>query len=244
MDAQQKLDNHQGPQQTKCEVSGNAEVPDVRSTRPDIIYTISALSQFSNCPKQMHMTAIKRVYRYLKGTKNCSLVYKRSSTNLYLSTDASWDSTQDARSFSGYVLRLGSNTVAWRSIKQKLVLSTCEAEIIAKMQTLKWVYSLLESMGMRVHDDEDTILETDSQAEIDWVRRDKVTNRSKHINRKYYFIKQETTDNSIIMKHVRSEDLISDLLTKPLIKEKTIKHSKAPGLYYTCEPTDTHEEGI
>ena len=40
------------------------------------------------------------------------------------------------------------------------------------------VYSLLESMGMRVHGDEDTVLETDSQAAIDWIRRDKVTNRN------------------------------------------------------------------
>ena len=94
---------------------------------------------------------------------------------------------------------------------------------------------------MRVHGDEDTVLETDSQAAIDWVRRDKVTNRTKHINRKYHFIKQETTDNNIVMKHVRSEDLISDLLTKPLIKEKTVKHSKVLGLYYTCEPTYSHE---
>lgn len=79
-------------------------------TRPDIMYAISALSQFSKCPKQIHTTVIKRVYRYLKGMK--SLFYKKSNTNLYLSTDVSWDSTQDARSFSGYILRLGSNTIA------------------------------------------------------------------------------------------------------------------------------------
>ena len=75
---------------------------------------------------------------------------------------------------------------------------------------------------MRVRSEESIILEADSQAVIDWVKRDKVTNRTKHINKKYHFIKQDTADNNIIMKHVRSEDLISDLLTKPLIKEKTI----------------------
>ena len=42
------------------------------------------------------------------------------------------------------------------------------------------------------------------------------------------------------MKHIRCEDLISDLLTKPLTKEKT---SKVLGLYYTCEPTYSHREG-
>ena len=134
MNAQQKLDDHQGSpaaDQTKYQEMLGSLMYVATGTRPDIMYTISALSQFSNCPKQIHITAIKRVYRYLKGTKNCSLVYKRSSTNLRLSTDASWDSTQDARSFSGYVSRLGSNTIAWRSIKQKsVVLSTCEAEII------------------------------------------------------------------------------------------------------------------
>ena len=64
-------------------------------TRPDNIYAI-------------YMRAMKRVYSYLKGTKNCSLVYKKSSTNLRVSTDASWDNTQDARSFRRYVLRLGA----------------------------------------------------------------------------------------------------------------------------------------
>lgn len=97
---------------------------------------------------------------------------------------------------------------------------------------------------MRVRGEEGIILEANSQTAIDWVKRDKVTNRTKHINRKYYFVKQETTDNNIIIKHVGSEDLISDLLTKPQTKGKTIKHCNVLGLYYSCESTYSHEEGL
>lgn len=96
---------------------------------------------------------------------------------------------------------------------------------------------------MKVHGEENIILEVDSQAALDWVKRDKITNRIKHINKKYHFIEQETAANNI-MKHVRSDDLISDLLTKPLTKKKTIKHCNVLGLYYTYEPSYSHEEGL
>lgn len=120
MDVQQKRQSSGLPRSGPGEASGDAGVMYVAiGIRLDIMYAISALSQFPKCSKQIHMTAIKRVYKYLKGTKNCNLFYKRSRTNLCLSIDASWDSTQDARPFSGYILKLGGNTIAWMSIKQK-----------------------------------------------------------------------------------------------------------------------------
>lgn len=75
------------------------------------------------------MMALKRVFKYLKGKPKYRLRYSRREENVCISTDASWDTTIDAKSYSGYVVRLGDAIIGWKSQKQNLVaLFTCEAE--------------------------------------------------------------------------------------------------------------------
>lgn len=40
------------------------------ATRPDIIFAVSTLSRFMHCASEMHLKAVKRVMRYIKGTVN------------------------------------------------------------------------------------------------------------------------------------------------------------------------------
>jgi len=49
----------------------------VIGTRPDLVYTVSALSQFSSEPTTQHMRILKEVLRYLKGTRNLTLTYRK-----------------------------------------------------------------------------------------------------------------------------------------------------------------------
>ena len=79
------------------------------STRPDIYFTLSksnCLSQFSKNPRIMYMNALKRVLRYLKGTIDYQIEYGDTNwkKGIMCSTDASWDSTADAKSFSGILI--------------------------------------------------------------------------------------------------------------------------------------------
>ena len=103
----------------------------VSATRPDLVYTISHLSQFCSNPSKSHLGAAKRVLRYLKGTVDRKLIYKFGAPlTLNGFCDASYGNCIDTRrSFSGYVFQLGETCISWKSRKQRTVAhSTCEAE--------------------------------------------------------------------------------------------------------------------
>ncbi|KAI0996197.1 Retrovirus-related Pol polyprotein from transposon TNT 1-94 [Podosphaera aphanis] len=85
----------------------------VSGTRPDLAYTISHLSQFNSDPSITHINAVKRVLRYLKGTKDQRILY-RFDSHLVLNgfCDASYGNCYDTRrSFSGYLFQLGNSTI-------------------------------------------------------------------------------------------------------------------------------------
>ena len=136
-------------------------------TRIDIAFSVSRLSQYSKDPKQVHVTALKRVFRYLKGTRDYKLVYGGSSSRVSIGTDASWCTTRDAKSFGGYLAKIGENVVGWSSRKQGLVaLSTCESELIAineGVQESLWIKGILGSLEPD-RKDQPIVLNTDSKS--------------------------------------------------------------------------------
>ncbi|CAK9810942.1 Copia protein [Anthophora plagiata] len=205
-------------------------------TRPDISYAISRLSQYNQEPRVMHLTAVKRVYRYLKGTMDYKLQYDRQESQLTMSTDASWSVTKDAKSYGAYVTKIGNNLITWKCQKQQLVaLSTCEAELLAiceGVREIKWIKTILEGIGMGHLCKNPIEVNTDSKAAIEWINKDKVTNRTKHINRKYYFVKDEVKEKRVKLKHTKSEENEADLLTKGLTEEKDVK----PLVYHNPDP--------
>jgi hypothetical protein len=106
----------------------------VTCTRPDLAFSVSFLSQFSVHPVQRHHTAVKRVFRYLQGTRQLKLVYPRNGKlELTGYSDASYANCPDTRrSYSGYTFFLGDCAISWMSKKQQSVsTSTTEAEYMA-----------------------------------------------------------------------------------------------------------------
>jgi hypothetical protein len=72
--------------------------------RPDLAYAMSVLSKYLDKPTREHLRAAKHVLRYLNGTTDHGLVYKRRNTGLIGYTDADWAGDLDERrSTSGYV---------------------------------------------------------------------------------------------------------------------------------------------
>ena len=74
------------------------------ATRPDICYTVTRLSQNLEKPNSFHLTKAKHVLRYLKGTINQSLIFKKLQKPLKLEgfCDADWANLSDRKSVSGY----------------------------------------------------------------------------------------------------------------------------------------------
>jgi hypothetical protein len=84
-------------------------------TRPDIAYAVQQICLHMHDPREPHLTAMKRILRYLQGTLHYGLLLRRSSSSdLVAYTDADWDGCPDTRrSTSGYAMFLGDNLIFW-----------------------------------------------------------------------------------------------------------------------------------
>ncbi|UYV60538.1 K02A2.6-like [Cordylochernes scorpioides] len=122
-------------------------------TRPDIAYAVSRVSQFMNNPGPSHWTAVKKIFGYLKATKNIGICFGGSSctTSLIGFSDADFAGDLDTRkSTTGYVFMLNNGPISWCSQKQNCVsLSTTESEYIAASKATKeaiWLRQLLREL--------------------------------------------------------------------------------------------------
>jgi hypothetical protein len=106
------------------------------ATRPDLTYSVCLVARFMDRPTEMHMVAIKRIMRYLKGTLTHRILYKHKPDRKFeligwTDSDYAGD-LNDRKSTSGYVFMLGTGAVSWSSKKQPIVtLSTTKAEYVA-----------------------------------------------------------------------------------------------------------------
>jgi hypothetical protein len=108
------------------------------SSRPDIAQAVGAVSKFNSCPTEAHLTAAKRILRYLKGTINIGLKYEiTSDDNLVGYSDADFAGDLDSRhSTTGTLFVMSNGAVRWSSKGQSFVtLSTTEAEYVALSAT-------------------------------------------------------------------------------------------------------------
>ncbi len=89
------------------------------ATRPDIMYSVSLISRYMENSTEMHLLTAKRILRYLQGTKDFGLFYKKiEKMELVGFTDSDYAGDQDdRRSTSGFVFMFGTGAVSWSSKK-------------------------------------------------------------------------------------------------------------------------------
>ena len=193
-------------------------------TRPDIAYAISKLSQFSSNPTEQHLQALKRVLRYLKGTKGLGLTYQKDEKGELVGwTDSSWAcDINDSRSTSGYLLQLNGAAVSWCSQKQPTVAkSTCEAEYMGQSDAgseIVWLRGLLEDLG--IPPTGPTTLYADNQGAIRLANNPENHRRTKHIAVKYHYTRELVENNTLKLVYKETRDMLADCLTKPLGRTK------------------------
>lgn len=90
-------------------------------TRPDISYAVGMVSRFMEKPTDVHLQAVKRILRYVKGTIDFGLTYARGNEeNIitgYSDSNLARD-VDDRRSTAGTTFYLNENLVTWSSHKQ------------------------------------------------------------------------------------------------------------------------------
>jgi len=107
------------------------------NSRLDTCFAVSIMSRFMNDPRKSHLTAAKRILRYVKGTLKFGLMFptsnKEGEANLEGYSNSDWcGDRMDKRSTSGYLFKFNDATISWCTKKQPgTALSSCEAEYIA-----------------------------------------------------------------------------------------------------------------
>ncbi|KIO08044.1 hypothetical protein M404DRAFT_78898, partial [Pisolithus tinctorius Marx 270] len=195
------------------------------STRPDISYAVTTVSCFSGNPGIPHWEAVRRIYRYLIGTKNLKLTYGGAPNALVGYADADGSMAEDRRAVSGYAFLIDGGAVSWSSKRQKIVsLSTTESEYVAATHAAKealWLRSLIgELFGPLV---EPTTLFSDNQSAIALTKDHQYHARTKHIDIRFHFIRWVVENGKIRLIYCPTADMITDTLTKALPSPK-VKH--------------------
>lgn len=202
------------------------------STRPDIAETVGVLSKFNSYPSQTHLTAARRVLRYLKGTQDLGLVYRKQGKSLYGYTDADYASSADRHSKSGAVFIHAGGPVSWCSKRQSIIaLSTAESEYIALFDGVVecvWLRQLLSDIG--APPSTATTIHVDNQSALAIANNGKTSKRTKHVDIKYHYTREAIEKGDIATQYCQSEENIADILTKSLPRERFISLRDMLGL--------------
>jgi hypothetical protein len=200
------------------------------STRPDLAFVVTQLSQFLKNPTSEHMTCVKRVFRYLQGTQDQTLKFVKSEALVLTGyCDSDWANALDRKSIGGYCFSLNperGGLLSWRCKKQPVIaLSTCEAEYIALCNaTREGVYlkQLLSEIGINM---DRIVMYGDNQGALALAQNPIKRERTKHVDIKFHYIRSQVETGILNLKYVKSNSNVADIFTKPATKAKLIEFS-------------------
>ncbi|KAJ9545159.1 hypothetical protein OSB04_024866 [Centaurea solstitialis] len=193
------------------------------ATRPDIMFATCFCARFQANPKESHLAAVKRILRYLKGTPELGLWYPTdSSFELISFTDSDYGGCKlDRKSTSGSCQFLGDKLVSWTSKKQNCVsTSTAEAEYVAAASCCSqvlWMKTQLLDYGYKL---KRVPIYCDSESAIAITSNPVQHSKTKHIDIRYHFIKDNVEKGNIEMFFVQTDYQLADLFTKPLDEKR------------------------
>jgi hypothetical protein len=206
-----------------------------KSTRPDIAYAVHQCARFCNDPKFSHENAVKRIVKYLIGTKNDGIYIRPNGHSFDCWVDAdfvgNWDRVNadvdpsTAKSRTGFVITYGGCPLSWASkLQTDVALSTTEAEYTALSTSLREVIHLMQlvqeanTMGWVTYQGAPIVhckVFEDNIGALVMAKLPKMRPRTKHLCTRMHHFRERVRDGSISLEHVDTEDQIADMLTKP-----------------------------
>ncbi|KAH0685102.1 hypothetical protein KY289_022854 [Solanum tuberosum] len=191
-------------------------------TRPDIAHAVGVVSRFLDNPGKEHWEAVKWILRYLRGSSDECLCFGASDTILKGYTDADMAGDLDNRkSTTGYLFTFSGGAISWQSKLQKCVaLSTTEAEYIAATEAGKemiWLKRFFQELELQQME---YVVYCDSQSAIDLSKNSMYHARTKHIDVRYHWIRDEVENESFHVKKIHTSENPADMLTKMIPKDK------------------------
>ena len=209
-------------------------------TRPDISFVVGVLGRYQSNPGMEHWKLAKKVMRYLKGTKDHMLMFRRTDHLEVISySDSDFAGCPDSRkSTFGYVFMLAGGAISWKSAKQSIIAaSTMEAEFVACFEATihgLWLRNFIS--GLRVVDSISRPLRIycDNAAAVFFSKNDKYSKGAKHMELKFLSVKEEVQKQRVSIEHISTKLMIADPLTKGLPPKTFKEHTISMGL--GCNP--------
>nr|GEV21625.1 retrovirus-related Pol polyprotein from transposon TNT 1-94 [Tanacetum cinerariifolium] len=193
------------------------------ASRPDLQFAICICARYQAQPTEKHVHAVKRIFRYLHGIVNRGLWYpKDSSVALTAFADADHAAFQDTHwSTSGSVQFLGERLISWSSKRQKSAsISSTKAEYIALSgccAQILWMRSQLSDYGLGFNK---IPMYCDNKSAIALCCNNVQHSRSKNIDIRYHFIKEQLENGVIELYFINTEYQLVDLFTKALGRDR------------------------
>jgi len=202
-----------------------------KRTRPEISFHVSLLARFCTRYTRGHYNDALKVLKYLVSTADVGLTLRPSedlNLTVYMYTDVSYGiKAVDYRSVTGMCLFLGRNLIDWTSCAQKVVTrSSAEAEYVAMDVGMKAVLAarnFILTLGMTVFD---LVMKVDNTAAIAIAEGVAVSMKVKHLDIIYHFLRDHVAKNTVTLEHCGTNDMVADVLTKPLDISKLLKFRK------------------
>lgn len=192
-------------------------------TRPDLSTSVNILSRYTNKNNKELWQCLKRVLRYLRGTIDLKLTYRRCDfDNLlcgYVDSDWGGHDSSDRKSTTGYLFKLFNKcTITWSTKRQMSVAaSSTEAEYMALFEAVRealWLKSLASSIYVNIT--QPIVIYEDNNGCISIANNPTNHKRSKHIDIKYHFSREQIEKNVIKLCYLPTGKQIADALTKQL----------------------------
>ena len=206
-----------------------------RNTRPDIEYAVHQCARFQINPKLAHENAIKRIGRYLLGTKDKGVIFspnpnKIGTIECFVDADFAGnyakeisDDPSSVKSRTGCVIKFGNCPITWFSRMQtEIALSTTEAEYIALSTATRELLPMREllveiSTILKLEEVKPTIrctLFEDNVGAETLARTPNINPRTKHIAIKYHHFRDAVKNKILFIHRVETENQLADIFTK------------------------------
>ncbi|RVW43322.1 Retrovirus-related Pol polyprotein from transposon TNT 1-94 [Vitis vinifera] len=155
-------------------------------TKPDIAFVVGMLGRYQSNPCMDHWKAVKKMMRYLQGTKDYKLMYKQTSNLEVVGySDSDFAGCVDScKSTSGYIFILAGRAISWRSVK------------------------VMDSISRPLS------IYCDNSAAVFMAKNNKSGSQIKHIDIKYLAIREHVKEKKVVIEHISTELMIVDPLTK------------------------------
>ena len=178
------------------------------ASRPDLLFAVCMCARYQSKPTKKHLEAVKRVFRYLQGTVHMGLWYpKDTAMALTAYSDADHAGCQDTRrSTSGGAQFLGDKLVSWSSKRQMSTsISSTEAKYIAMSSCcaqILWMISQLSDYGFVYNN---VLMYCNNKSAIALCCNNVQHSRSKHIDIRHHFIREQVEKWIVELYFVRTE---------------------------------------